>query len=140
MPKKVALPVTKICKLEKWDPTGETTVTVRQATQGVVDKLENFRTSNNEYQWDDKEQGKTTMRTNRGSAEIRRLQVRETMESSNLPGPDDMPLFKTFSYKNDSDILAWEKSWDTLPPELAEEIVEKVYEVNPQWAPKGEAA
>ncbi len=140
MPKKVALPVDQICQLTKWDPTGETNVTIRQANQGIVDRLENFRTAANEYQWDDKAQGKTTMKTNRGSAEVRRLQVRETMVASNLPGPDDQPMFKTFIYKNDSDILAWEKAWDALPPELAAEIFEKVLDVNPQWKPQGEAA
>jgi hypothetical protein len=141
MPKKVAKPVDQICPLMKWDSEGGTTVTIRQATQGIVDRLENFRTSNNEYQWDDKAQGKTTMKTNRGSAEIRRLQVRETMVACNLVDEEtDKPHFTTFIFKTDADVKAWDEAWDALPTELAQEIWEKVLDVNPQWKPQGEAA
>ena len=138
MSRQIAKPVEIMKPLTKWDLAGEDYVTIRQATQGVVDKLENFRTSNNEYQWNDKEQGKTVMKTNRGSAEIRRLQVRETLVGANLKGEDAQPVFKTFCFKNDKDVLAFDAAWDAFPPELAEEIFEKVLEVNPQWAPKGE--
>ena len=138
MSKRVSKPVTEIKQLTRWDPAGEDTVTIRQATQGVVEGLENFRTSNNEYQWNDREQGKTVMKTNRGSAEIRRLQVRETLVGSNLQDTEGQPVFKTFHFENESDILSFNRAWEALDPELAKEIFEKILEVNPQWAPLGE--
>ncbi len=138
MSRKVSKPVEEIKQLTRWDTAGEDFVQIRQATQGVVEMLENFRTSNNEYQWDDKEQGKTTMKTNRGSAEIKRLQVRETLTGSNLAYEDGSVVFKVFQPKTDKDIAVFNQCWEAIDPELAEEIYEKILEVNPQWAPQGE--
>lgn len=139
---KLQSPVEKIVPLVKCDSSGDTLVSVRQATKGVVDKLEDLRTAGTEYSWNDEEHGKMHMKPSKGAAEIRRSQVFWTMSSCNIIDENGQPLFQSMSDGNTShlvmDEVKFQRAWDKLPPDVADEIFDAVVSINTQWAVRGE--
>jgi len=137
MPIKLASPIKKEFHLSKSDKElgtddGATMVIIRQATQGGHE-LRNDLFSEFKREYD----GATIKVVQRISFDdIRRREVFLTMCSCNVVGENGKPLFKFVNetLTNESDFQA---SWSKLPPVIAQEIHEKVLEMNPLWNENG---
>ena len=133
MPIKLKSPLKKEFHLEKSDKEletddGATMVTIRQATQGgfefrntLMDELRR------EYN------GTTITVVQRISFDdIRRREVFLTLCGSNILDKNGKPLFEFVSEQLISEDK-FLKAWGSLPPVIAQEIHEKVLEMNPLW-------
>jgi hypothetical protein len=138
MPIKVKTPIEKVIRLTTSDPTEETYVTIRQATQQVVDSLEDFRNDGTQYSYNDAERGVVKVNPGKGAAEVRRMQVFWTMCDCNILGSDDKPLFQVVNDGKHTHLVgdpaAFKAQWGQLDPLVADEIFAAVLSVNPQWA------
>lgn len=127
-------PVQKTLHLERTDvlypSDGEdTTITVRQASQGEVEKRGDLY-SHMVHEW----KGEGHLVTQEFNvATLRRIEAAMTVVESNISDEKDKPLFVKGMKQED-----FFKAWNTLPPAVAAEITEKVLEVNPIWGEQGE--
>jgi hypothetical protein len=120
----------------------ETTVTIRQASQYQHEKRQEiFSNMRSKYSNDGDGLMEIIQRFN--ALELHRLDVQLTLVDCNIIGEDEKPLFKFRkdskgrSYLDMSD-AEFEEAWGSLPVDIADEIYEKVLEVNPSWSPSGE--
>jgi hypothetical protein len=133
MPLKLAVPTEREFTLDKSDKLFEnkgpaSIVNVRQATQGDFERRKALYTT-----FERSFNGETITVNQRFSPEdLFRLEVEISMCGCNILDSDDKPLFK-FRGKV-VDPVSFAIGWNKLPPEIAEEIHEKVLEVNPLWA------
>jgi len=125
MPVKLTAPLEKDFPLERtdlaYDNEGEPTkVTIRQATQARA-------SLNDELQ----------LRQKWSVEELKRIEVYLTLIGCNLEDEDGKSLFRFKSLNGHSDLDMTEnefkKAWGKLPPDIAQEIHEKVLEVNLSW-------
>lgn len=71
---------------------------------------------------------------------IKMMEAQMTLVDSNIIGPDgEKPLFKSKKGKDGHPVLDmtpkdFEVAWGSLPMDVAQEIHEKILEVNPMWA------
>jgi hypothetical protein len=147
MPARLITPLLKEFILEKTDillnNEGEPTkVTIRQATQAQhtlrADKYANLVQEINKGEPD-----VNRYITRFSQFELMRTETYLTMVGCNLLDPDGDPVFKFKQNKNGQMILAMNESefndaWGMLPEDVAEEIWEKVREVNIRWKTGGE--
>ena len=142
MPYQLTAPLVKTYKLLRSDPSGDTTVTFRQATRGDQDRRQDL-TAEATRIWNDAEQGEIQLKQRISMAEIHRMEVNLTMVECNIlneavDGEDPKPLFrfktnsKGRSYLDMSE-SAFAMAWAKLPDDIADEIHEKAVEHNPQW-------
>lgn len=134
-------PIEKEFVLERTDakfgvsPDNPTKITVRQATTGENEKRDAFLSSfERSYEKADGDKvGYMRVRQSINYAQLRRLEVKLTLSSCNILNEDGSPLFQ---FVNGRVVDAtFDAAWDSLPPEAAEEIYEKVLEMNPTWSP-----
>lgn len=136
MPIKIKSPLEKQYHLEKSDKElgnedGATMVTIRQATQGDFELVNDL---NSEFQRE--YDGTRIIAKQRISFDdIRRLQVFLTMIDCNILDENEKdPLFRFDSKtKKVQSRAEFERSWYKLPPVIADEIYEYVLEMNPLW-------
>lgn len=131
MPFTLLSPIKKTFVLSKTDAeykTEGTTITLRQATEGDFILVNDMRNEfSREYSRDD-----TVIFRQKISFD--RIYMREawlTLCSCNIMD-DDGPLFR-FKNERVSSEAEFEKAWAKLPPLVANEIIEKVMEMNPLW-------
>lgn len=134
-----SLPQIKDFKLLKSDPTGETVVTLRQATAGDEIRIGNLFSEQTQI-WDDEEVGRVQLKRKWNFQERKRFIAYLTLVGCNIEVEDERgeaaPLFR---FKDGSKPgLAMSqadffKAWDNLPQEVADEIYECILEMNPQW-------
>jgi len=109
---------------------GATTVTIRQATQGAYE-LVNKLTETVERQYD----GATVKMLQKISFDdIHRKQIYLTLCGCNImdeTGQTPLFKFKDEGLVNENEFT---KAWGKLPPVIANEILEKVWEMNPLWS------
>jgi len=135
---KLSAPLEKEFILEKTDKEfkvedGHTTVTIRQATQGQHE----IRTAmyNDFERVFDGDSLKVSQHFS--PEEFKRKEVELTLTGCNILGENDKPLF---IFRNGIvDPISFKKGWADLPPMIADEIHDKVLEMNPLWSPSGEA-
>jgi hypothetical protein len=144
MPLQLQIKLEKIFELKRSDEKygGEgTTVTIRQASQYQHEKRQEiFSNMRSKYSTsgDDVE---IFQRFN--ALELHRLDVRLTMADCNIIDEEGKPLFKFAKDNKGRSYLSmtdpeFDKAWGLLPIDVADEIYEKVIEVNPSWSPSGE--
>lgn len=149
MPKAIKTPLVKKFKLLKFDDSGETTVTIRQATQREH-ALRSEMFAEVVREWDDSDT-KSTVRVRQriSMAELQAKEIYLTMCACDIlqaPISDEAaeaPLFKFNMGLNGRMYLADEGQFTValglLPMEVVTEIHGYVREVNPQWGNQGEA-
>jgi len=139
MPLKLVAPINKEFTLNKTDEyygvTGDPSkVTIRQATQGDNEKRTNLFAEVTRVI-----EGTKIKTSSRWSYEqLRRLEVYLTLVGCNITDDQDKPIFNFRSLQNGNQVLDMSEShftekWNSLPPLVAEEIHEKVLEVNISW-------
>jgi hypothetical protein len=146
MPIRLSAPIEKTFTLAKTDillnNTGEpTTVTIRQATQRQFERrADAYADLKQRVSTEDPEA--TEYITRFSQFELMRIEASLTVVGCNILGSDGEPLFK---FRQDSqgrnslmDDAAFTRAWGELPPDVADEIWEKVREVNIRWKPQGE--
>jgi len=137
MPIKIAPPIIQDFTLDKADKaaknTGEPTrVRVRQAAQGERERRDAvYFDFKREYK-----DGEVTVTQRISYNDVARMEVMLTLADCNLIDYEDKPLFKFKNERiaNEYDFL---RAWAQLTPELADEIHEKVLEVNLLWSEPG---
>lgn len=117
-----------------------TRIGVRQATQGQQEQrarvfAEISRVIENE---DIFGTAAMSIRQSWSMEELKRVEVFLTLSSCNIEGPDGKPLFRFNNGKLSMDEGQFRDAWYMLPPSVADEIHEKVLEVNLMWSGRGE--
>lgn len=143
MPIQLLAPIYKTSVLEKTDAKynveGDATiVTVKQATQREHEQRQQlFSTLERKFKGLDSDE--ITLVQHISMEELKKLEVWLTLCECNILGPDGKDLFPSRKGKNDVPQLAltrrqFDDSWGSLPPDVADEIHEKVLEVNFLWS------
>lgn len=150
MPLKLIAPLYKTLTLEKSDERygneGDSTiVTIRQASQQEHERRQQqFATLERKYS--DLSPDEVTVVQNIPMEQLKRLETYLTLCECNIVDEDDKALFPSKKDKNghprlDMTKQAFETAWGKLPPDIAEEIHDKVLEVNIVWSGRrGEAS
>ena len=142
MPVKIAAPIVQVFTLDKTDETyavegPPSTVTIKQAResehiirQGYFAKLE--------QRWSGVHPQEVTVVQNLGLEELARLEARLTVVDCNLEDENGKRIFNPSkdpgSMKLAMSAQQFDEAWGKLPLDVADEIHEKVLEMNPQWA------
>lgn len=146
MPLKLAAPLYKTYRLEetdkKYGDDGEpTTIMVKQATQKEhEERMQLFSILKREY-----EEGKPetmTLVQVLSMEELKRLEVRLTLVACNILDEKGNALFQFRAGDHprlDMTPTQFNAAWGMLPPDVANEIHQKVLEVNVMWTGMGEA-
>lgn len=140
---KLKTPEEKEFQLLVMDPTGETHVRIRQATQREHEmRAELWATASRVIR--DGGGGEMELKQRISFPEIMRREVYLTITECNITKEDDTPLF-TFRKDNlgrsqlTMSEAAFGVAWGLLTPEMAAELHSKVLEVNPSWGAVGES-
>lgn len=136
------LPTLVTRQLFKADPSGESTVTIRQATtEDAIDLGVLFETTTQEY--DDAELGKSKVTRSLNVETLKMARAFRTLAGSNLVKTDadnkESPLFvfkETPVGPRPVSEFEFEQAWGYLSIEDAEDIYAQVVAVNPRWDPK----
>jgi hypothetical protein len=155
MPKAISTPLEQQFKLEKWDPAGDSFVTIRQARQWQHEKREDLFAETSRV-WREGDLGEVEMKQRVSFSEVMRTEVGLTLVDSNLVIQDVVrdasgsivsestrPAFRFSRGADGRQFLSmttaeFAEAWGLLEPELCLEIHQKVFEVNPMWK-RGEA-
>lgn len=141
MPKPISTPLEKQFRLDKWDPDGDSSITVRQARQWQHEKREELFAETSRV-WREGDMGEVELKSRVSFSEVTRTEVFLTLVDSNLPDETGKPIFKFRKDGNGRQILdmtstEFSYAWGQLEPELCAEIHDKVLEVCPMWKGKG---
>ena len=138
MPIKVQPPIIKDFTLDKADKAANNTkdptiIRVRQAAQGERERRDKvYFDFKREYKSD----GEVSVTQQISYNDVARMEVMLTLADCNILGLDEQPLFK---FKNDRITSEFDflNAWAQLTPEVADEIHEKVLEMNLLWSESG---
>lgn len=143
MPVKLLAPLYKTSELIRTDARygndgSATTVTIRQARQHEHERRQQLF-KRLERQWNTGEDTDVVRLIQDVSmVDVWREEAWLTMAECNLLGPDDELLFPSRNGRDGHPELSmtksqFEKAWGSLFPDIVEEIVEKIHEVNLVW-------
>jgi len=140
MAKTIGQPLERTIPLEVWDDSKETFVSVRQARQHEQEKHDNLFAETTRVWNTGDERVEIKQRVSQG--EVMRTEAYLTLTDCNVAEDDGSPVFRFKRDSNGRSMLdmtpqQFEDAWGKLPHELADEIHDKVREVNPQWGPGG---
>lgn len=147
MPIKLSTPIVETFELTRTDKRYEnegqpTTVTIKQATQAQHEQRQQiFATL--ERRFDDFSPEITTLVQKANTEELKRTEAYLTLVGCNITKEDGKsPLFVFKKGKNGINELdmqehEFNEAWGILPPDVANEIHEKVVELNIMWGPRG---
>ena len=146
MPIKLSAPIFKTFELTEVDKRyaneGEPTrVIIKQATQAQHEQRQQlFATLERRY--NDYEPDETTLVQTANIEELKRLETYLTLCESNIMNADGEAMFPSKKDKEGIPYLSmtrsqFDKSWGLLPPDIADEIHDKVTELNVMWGAKG---
>ena len=138
MPIRIKPPTLQDFILEKTDKEFEnvgspTTVRVRQATQGDEESRESlFNLTQTKFT----NSGERIQSNTLGMNDVWRREVFLTLSDCNIELEEGVRLFE---FKNGKlvDENKFHDAWMKLDPIVADEIIEKVHELNTQWGPEG---
>jgi len=118
------------------DPDARATVSIRQASTGEQLRIAGLFSEQTQI-WDDAEIGTVQLKRKWNPHELHRFRAYLTMAGCDIEDDDGDPLFKFRNTKSGAELAMsqaqFNAAWDALPPELTQEIHQKVLEVNPQW-------
>lgn len=126
---------------EKYESKTPTTVTIKQATQGEHEKRQDlYATLHTMY---GTTEGSFEMVQRWNMSELHRHEARLTLVDCNIDDEDGKPLFTVKKDKKghtyiDMSEPDFNEAWAKLPVDVAEEIHDKVLELNPLWGARGE--
>lgn len=142
MPLRLTAPLYETYELTRSDElygnTDEpTTVTVKQAAQGEHEQRQSLF-AKLEQRWNQLSPDEVSLVQNISMEEVKKLEVFLTLVDCNIMDFEEKPLFPSKKDRQDNPQLAMSKkafadAWAKLLPETAEEIHEKVLELNPLW-------
>ena len=140
MPIRLPIPLVEEYTLEKSDAAygvteQPTRISVRQATQAAHERRGSLF-ANIIREWSNNAEG-FRMVQRFSFEELKRIEVMLTLAGSNLEDHEGNSLFKFNDKGVITDEAAFSKAWGSLPPMVAEEIHEKVIELNVDWRPTG---
>jgi len=144
MPLQLTAPIEKEFVLEKSDEAYEndgdpTRVFIRQATQSQHERRSHMWSELVQEIIGNREAPDAVRLIQKlNIPELHRLEVYLTMIGCNILGENDEPLFKFRDQKLDMTEHEFKLAWGMLPPLIANEIHEKVMELNVTWSPQGE--
>lgn len=150
MPVKLLAPIYQTFELTKTDMKygndgDPTTITVKQARQWEHQKRQDLF-KRLERQWNAADNPDDVRLIQEVSMdEVYREEARMTMVECNISGPDGKPLFISEASKDGHPQLkmtrdAFNDAWGQLWPDIADEIIANIHEVNLLWGgPRGEA-
>lgn len=128
-------PIVGTFVLDLADPTGDTTVVVRQVTVGDQIELENLFADQTQV-WNGTQDRAVRISRRWNFEELKRHRVWRTLLACNIVTEEGKDWFE-FSIKAGEPVPGpknrFFSAWDALPPEVAEEIYTYVLEMNPQW-------
>jgi len=143
MPLKLAAPIEQEFTLDRSDELygtdGEPTrITVRQATQAQNEKRSRVFSEVQRVMKARTEDDSFTLQSNWSNEELKRTEAFLTLVDCNLLDENDKSLFKFKKDKSGKQYLdmsnyEFAEAWGKLPPVIANEIHEKVVEVNLTW-------
>jgi len=143
MPLKLIAPVYKTFTLERSDERygndGEpTTVTIRQATQAQHEQRQSLWDTI-ERKFSDLNPDEVTLVQHVPMEVLKRLEVYLTLADCNITTESGDPMFPSRQDKDGNPKIAlskakFEEAWGLLPPDVAEEIHQKVLDVNIIWS------
>jgi hypothetical protein len=150
MPVQLVAPLYKTFELKKTDAAygndgDPTTVTIKQARQHEhASRQDMYKELKREWNAED-DPNKITLIQAIAMEEVHREEAWLTMVECNLLGPDGEPMFPSVKGKDDQPRLRmskrdFQKAWGQLWPDIVEEIIDKIYEVNLLWDPQVETA
>jgi hypothetical protein len=128
------------------DPTGETTVTVRQAREGEnIERGEMFAKTNRIY--DDALIGEVKLQTEYNQRKLRRKEAYLTLASlSGIYTEDDKGKKTEWFISGETDNgpsikaamseTSFNNRWNMLPTAVVNEIGKLIHQVNPDWNPE----
>lgn len=142
MPFRISLPQIQQFPLTGIDPSGETIVEIKQATQAAVERRAAATESRTHILGEGENQVKIISKFN--YPELQRVEAYLTMTSCNVEAADGGHLFKFKQSRSGFPMLDmseedFELAWGRLPSEVADEIHNCVLAVNPMWSFNGEA-
>jgi len=145
MPLKLKVPTEETFTLDKSDKLygtdGEPTrVTIRQATQAQNEKRSRVFSEVQRIMGLQQDDSSYKLQQNWSNEELKRMEAFLTLVDCNLLDENDDPLFKFKKSKSDGKqyldmtTQSFAEAWGKLPPIIAQEIHDKVLEVNLTWA------
>lgn len=149
MPKVLSMkPTVKTFRLTRLDPSGETTVTIRQATAGDVKRVGDLFSEQTQI-FDDGDGTSIKIQKKFNYAELNRYRAYLTLADCNIQREVETSDGKIvtedwfkFVERNGVRRIQSEgdfyQAWDALPQEVVEEIVDYVLDVNPMWDPNAQ--
>lgn len=143
MPIKLKPPLIKDEFLEKSDkhfgiepPEPPTTIKIRQAAQGEEESRNSlFNLTQKKYESD----GTISFYTKLGMEDVWKEEVFQCLMDCNILDDAGNKLFK---FDKNGRLTSREEfyvSWSKLDPFIADEIIEKIHDLNAQWGPQGGA-
>lgn len=135
---RLTTPIEKEYRLDKTDELygqGEThtVVTIRQARRQATERREAlFDQVKRSY--NDAHPGEVTVTQDFSFTEMHRVEAFLTLVSSNLEAPDGSLLFAPEVLADEAKFRA---AWGSLPDEIADEIHDKIIDLNLSWRPRG---
>lgn len=140
MPLKLSAPIIKDFILEKTDQRYSvddvpTKVTIKQASQ--MDNERRSQVLANNTRILDEDPTRIKIKSDWSVEELKRMETYLTLVGCNIVTPEDKDLFRFKNNNGNPEIdmtpNQFEKAWGILPTEVANEIYEKVLEVNYDW-------
>ena len=141
MPLQIKPPILADFHLERSDKTygisdEPTTVTIRQATQSATERR--AKLFSNIIREMSGEADSIRLIQQFSFEELKRIEVMLTLAGCNISDENGKSIFVFNKDGFITDEVAFNKAWGRLPTLVANEIHEKVLEVNVDWAPQGE--
>jgi hypothetical protein len=142
---KLAAPIEKEFKLEETDAAyaneGDeaTTVIIRQATQAQHERRSRLWSELKQEVFGDRVNPDSVLLIqNINFAELYRVEASLTLVGCNIEDEEGIPLFKFKDGKLKMSESDFKTAWGKLPPLVANEIRDKIVEVNITWGLRGE--
>ena len=122
---------------EKYPSDGSTTVLIKQAAQGEHERRQDLF-SVLERKYSQLDPGEVSLVQRLSMEELKRLEVWLTLCECNILNEKGKELFPSKKAKGQTVLnmtqQQFNEAWSQLPPSVAQEIHEKVLEVNLMWA------
>ena len=133
-------------RLEKYDPDGDSYVVFQRPARWEREKLDEMQ-ARVEYEWDSAERGKVRQRNHVPPSRLETQMVAMCLVECNIPAGAGHPIVKegallfvpgqscrqAHKFLTGSTEEAFKKVWDTLPDDLAEEIIAALMEFHPPF-------
>jgi hypothetical protein len=121
-----------------FDPTGESTVTIRQAKSGDLVHMDNLFKEQTQI-WDGDDFNTIQLKKQFNPQEVKRERAYLTLVAADIEDEEGNPIFRFKDGPNGPQLAMsradFVTAWNELPPMLTEEIHDLVQAQNPVWNP-----